>query len=50
MLKSQASVRRGRKHYTCQNMMVVVDFDLKLTCVLAGLEGYAHDANNLGDS
>jgi hypothetical protein len=31
-------------------MMVVVDFDLKFTYVLAGWEGLAHDALILADA
>nr|XP_020183731.1 protein ALP1-like [Aegilops tauschii subsp. strangulata] len=48
--RSQAASYRGRKHYTSQNVLVVVDFDLKFTHVLAGWEGSAHDVNILGDS
>ena len=40
----------GRKHYTSQNMLVAVDFDMKFMYVLAGWEGSAHDASILGDS
>jgi hypothetical protein len=43
-LKSQSVAYRGRKHYTSQNVLAAVDFDLKFTCVLAGWEGLAHDA------
>ena len=35
---------RGRKHHTTQNVMAVVDFDLKFTYVLVVWEGFAHDA------
>ena len=35
---------RGRKGTTTQNVMVVVDFDLKFTFVLVYWEGSAHDA------
>ena len=35
---------RGRKHNPSQNVMTVVDFDLKFTYVLAGWEVSAHDA------
>ena len=41
---------RGRKHHTTQNVMAVVDFDLKFTYVLAGWEGSAHDALVLADA
>ena len=39
VLRSQAAAYRGRKHYTSQNVLAVVDFDLKFTYVLAGWEG-----------
>ena len=35
---------RGRKHNPTQNVMAVVDFDLKFTYVLIGWEVFAHDA------
>jgi hypothetical protein len=41
---------RGRKHYTTQNVLAVVDFNLKFTYVLAGWEGSAHDALILADA
>ena len=41
---------KGRKHNTTQNVMAVVDFDLKFTYVLAGWEGFAHDALVLADA
>jgi hypothetical protein len=41
---------RGRKKDPTQNVMVVVDFDLKFTYVLAGWEGFAHDALILSDA
>lgn len=41
---------RGRKHYTTQNVMAAVDFDLKFTYVFAGWEGSAHDALILADA
>ncbi|XP_073354942.1 uncharacterized protein [Aegilops tauschii subsp. strangulata] len=47
--RSQAATYRGRKHYTSQTVLAVVDFDLKFTYVLAGWEGSAHDANILSD-
>ena len=40
----------GRKHTTTQNVLVVVDFDLRFTYVLAGWEGLAHDALILVDA
>jgi len=43
-------VFRGRKHQTTQNVMAVVDFDLKFTYVLAGWEGSAHDVLILADA
>lgn len=33
-----------------QNVMVVVDFDLKFTYILASLEGLAHDALVLAEA
>jgi hypothetical protein len=41
---------RGRKKDPTQNVMAVVDFDLKFTYVLAGWEGSAHDAHVLADA
>jgi hypothetical protein len=41
---------RGCKGSTTQNVMVVVDFDMKFTYVLAGSEGSAHDALILTDA
>jgi len=35
---------KGRKKDPTQNVMVVVDFGLKFTYVLAGWEGSTHDA------
>ena len=40
----------GRKHTTTQNVLAAVDFDLRFTYVLAGWEGYAHDALILADA
>jgi hypothetical protein len=48
--KSQSAAYRGMKHYTNQNILAAVDFDLKFTYVLAGWEGSAHDASILNDS
>jgi hypothetical protein len=39
--KSQSAAYRGRKHYTSQNVLVVV-FDLKFTYVLGGWQWLAH--------
>jgi hypothetical protein len=41
---------RGRKSHPTQNIMGVVDFDLRFTFVLAGWEGTAHDALILRDA
>jgi hypothetical protein len=41
---------RGRKKDPTQNVMVVVNCDLKFTYVLAGWEGSAHDATVLADA
>ncbi|KAK1667833.1 hypothetical protein QYE76_055992 [Lolium multiflorum] len=41
---------RGRKHYTSQNVLVAVDFDMRFTYVFAGWEGSAHDASILAGS
>nr|XP_020175900.1 protein ALP1-like [Aegilops tauschii subsp. strangulata] len=46
----QSAAYTGRKHYTSQNVLAAVDFDLKFTYVLAGWEGSAHDANILTDN
>ncbi|XP_044447927.1 protein ALP1-like isoform X1 [Triticum aestivum] len=35
---------RGRKSYPTQNVLAVVDFDLRFTYVLAGWEGSTHDS------
>jgi hypothetical protein len=40
----------GRKHTTTQNILVVVDFDLRFTYVLACWEGSTHDALILVDA
>jgi hypothetical protein len=50
VLKSQLAAYRGGKHFTSQNVLVAVDFDLKFTYVLAGWEESAHDASILNDS
>jgi hypothetical protein len=41
---------RDRKHNPTQNVMAVVDFDLKFTYVLASWEGSAHVALILVDA
>jgi hypothetical protein len=40
----------GRKHYTNQNVVVIVDFDLKFIYVLARWEVSYHDASNIADN
>ncbi|KAK1603782.1 hypothetical protein QYE76_027455 [Lolium multiflorum] len=40
----------GRKHYTSQNVLAAIDFDMRYTYVLAGWEGLAHDASILADN
>lgn len=39
-----------RKHYTSQNVLAAVDFDMRFTYMLDGWEGSAHDASILSDS
>lgn len=41
---------RGQKLYPSQNVLAVVDFDLRFTYVLAGWEGSAHDSLVLNDA
>ncbi|XP_039140531.1 uncharacterized protein LOC120277754 [Dioscorea cayenensis subsp. rotundata] len=41
---------RGRKPYPTQNVLTVVDFDLRFTYILAGWEGSAHDSLVLRDA
>ncbi|XP_071679970.1 protein ALP1-like [Lolium perenne] len=48
--RSMSAAFRRRKHYTSQNMLADVDFDMRFTYVLAGWEGSAHDASILADS
>jgi hypothetical protein len=45
--RAGAASYRGVKNYTSQNLLIVVDFDMKFTYVLAGWEGSAHDSNIL---
>jgi hypothetical protein len=40
----------GRKHTTIQNVLAVVEFDLRFTYVLAGWEESAYDARILTDA
>ena len=35
---------RNRKGFTSQNVMAVVDFEMKFTYLVAGWEGSSHDA------
>lgn len=35
---------RSQKSYPTQNILEIVDFDLRFTYVLAGCEDFAHDA------
>ncbi|KAK1615313.1 hypothetical protein QYE76_020830 [Lolium multiflorum] len=48
--RSMSAAFRGRKHYTSQNVLAAVDFDMRFTYVLAGWEGSTHDASILADS
>jgi hypothetical protein len=41
---------RGRKKEPTQNIMAVVNWDMKFTYVLAGWEGSAHDSHILHDA
>ncbi|KAK1610468.1 hypothetical protein QYE76_034141 [Lolium multiflorum] len=50
VLRSMSATFRGRKHYTRQNVLSAVDFDMRFTDVLAGWEGSAHDASILADN
>ncbi|XP_071681742.1 protein ALP1-like [Lolium perenne] len=40
--RSMYAAFRGRKYYTSQNVLAVVDFDMRFTYVLAAWEGSAH--------
>ncbi|KAL5581285.1 hypothetical protein UlMin_013727 [Ulmus minor] len=40
---------RNRKGFTSQNILVIVDFDMKFTYIVAGWEGSVHDARVLRD-
>ena len=39
-----AAAYRNRKGFTSQNVMAVVDFEMKFTYLVAGWEGSSHDA------
>ena len=41
---------RNWKGYTSQNVLAIVDFDMKFTYVVAGWEGLVHDARVLCDA
>ena len=41
---------RNRKGFTSQNVLVIVDFDMKFTYVVARWEGSVHDAWVLRDA
>ena len=45
-----ASAFRNRKGFTSQNVLAIVDFDMKFTYVVAGWEGSVHDARVLRDA
>jgi hypothetical protein len=47
--RSELHTYRG-KHYTSQNVLAVVDFEMRFTYVLARWEGSAHDATILAYS
>ena len=41
---------RNRKGFTSQNVLAIVDFDMKFTYLVAGWEGLVHDARVLRDA
>ena len=41
---------RNRKGFTSQNVLAIVDFDLKFTYIVTGWEGSMHDARVLRDA
>ncbi|KAL5568920.1 hypothetical protein UlMin_025495 [Ulmus minor] len=41
---------RNRKGFTSQNVLAIVDFDMKFTYIVAGWEGSVHDARVLRDA
>jgi hypothetical protein len=47
--KSQSASYKGMKHYTSQNVLADIYFNLKFTYVLASWEGSIHDASILID-
>ncbi|XP_071680057.1 protein ALP1-like [Lolium perenne] len=47
---SMSASFRGRNHYSSQNVLAAMDFDMRFTYVLAGWEGSANDASILADS
>src|SRR4051812_11513215 len=47
VLKAQSSTYRERKHYTSQNVLATVDFDMRFTYVLDGWEGSARSHDEL---
>jgi hypothetical protein len=47
---NQQHTEAGNTSYTSQNVLAIVDFDLKFTYVLVGWEGSSHDASIINDS
>ena len=41
---------RNRKGFTSQNVLAVVDFDIKFTYLVVGWEGSVHDSQVLRDA
>ena len=50
MPRCEQDAYRGRKHYTSQNVLATVDFEMRFTYLLTGWEGSAHDATILANS
>ncbi|XP_071683446.1 uncharacterized protein [Lolium perenne] len=48
--KAESSTFRRKKNYTVQNVLALLDFDLRFTYVLAGWEGSVPHASILADS
>ncbi|KAK1615258.1 hypothetical protein QYE76_020775 [Lolium multiflorum] len=48
--RSISAAFRRKKHYTSQNVLAAMDFDMRFTYVLAGWEGSSHDVSILADS
>ena len=46
----QTAYRNSRKGFTSQNVLAIVDFDMKFTYIVAGWEGSVHDAWVLRDA